>query len=189
LAERLGCGLHPPVEAKDSVCCRSTNTDQGTAQFCSENRHRVPSTLRRSASLRDIVPAWSVFTEQGWSVLGERQHSRRSFRLMGMVDTAAEGTAAELAARAVWGSFGSREPNHRSQPSVSTGALASSRSVHVPPGNLAASVMLPLVAACAVVVAIQSILYAADVAAVPAYLVAVTAGVVVLTVMHRSRRR
>lgn len=49
--------------------------------------------------------------------------------------------------------------------------------------------MLPLVAACAVVVAIQSILYAADVAAVPAYLVAVTGGVVVLTLMHRRRRR
>lgn len=49
--------------------------------------------------------------------------------------------------------------------------------------------MLPLLAACAAVVAVQSILYAADVAAVPAYLVSVTGGVVVLTLMHRRHRR
>ena len=48
--------------------------------------------------------------------------------------------------------------------------------------------MLPLLAACAVVVSVQSILYAVDVAAVSAYLVAVTGGVVVLTLMHRRRR-
>jgi hypothetical protein len=43
--------------------------------FCSPNRDQVLPTIRRPVRLRYVVPAWSVFTKHGWSVLGERQQS------------------------------------------------------------------------------------------------------------------